>query len=297
MSQLANDLERFTDGLMAARRAKVALDIGDAGSPRFLTEKDIRDLRRLSLPSDPNQPCFKSQRLDAAFEVFRKTGSLTTSIEGLSFRTNARARVRQLTRRTTLYLILIVLTAIASLVFFWFQLRPGLQAIHQDIVATSGVDLPDHYDGLVVVVCLLLLALILGGLLWQLFGRTNWFTRFSGGDEYLQLGQQALVWSITKRLVEKGQPMSAATSTACQLLGLESSEPLLPSGAACESLHQASSAETLMEMLANQKIESVTTTFPTTAVVIVGGGCALVCSIVTFYPIIRLLDELSKVGV
>ena len=148
-----------------------------------------------------------------------------------------------------------------------------------------------------VLVCLVPLLLVLIALLWQLFGKSNWFTRFSGGEAYLDLGQQALFWSTTQRLVQAGQPISESTATAGRLLGIESQQQTLPGGAACKSLQQISSARTLMEMLAGQKIESVSTAFPTTAVVTVGGGCALICALATFYPVVRLLDELSTVGV
>ena len=282
---------------MAAHKANIALDVGSADAPRHLTKTDIQNLKSTELASGSDQPQFESQRLDAAFQVFRQTGSLTAAIEGLSFRTRAQARLRRLTRRTNLYLILIVVTAIASLAFFWFQLRPGLELVHEDIIATSQVELPQHYDGLMVLVCLVPLLLVLITLLWQLFGKSNWFTRFSGGEAYLDLGQQALFWSTTQRLVQAGQPISESTATAGRLLGIESQQQTLPGGAACKSLQQISSARTLMEMLAGQKIESVSTAFPTTAVVTVGGGCALICALATFYPVVRLLDELSTVGV
>ena len=282
---------------MAAHKANIALDVGSADAPRHLTKTDIQNLKSTELASGSDQPQFESQRLDAAFQVFRQTGSLTAAIEGLSFRTRAQARLRRLTRRTNLYLILIVVTAIASLAFFWFQLRPGLELVHEDIIATSQVELPQHYDGLMVLVCLVPLLLVLITLLWQLFGKSNWFTRFSGGEAYLDLGQQALFWSTTQRLVQAGQPISESIATAGRLLGIESQQQTLPGGAACKSLQQISSARTLMEMLAGQKIESVSTAFPTTAVVTVGGGCALICALATFYPVVRLLDELSTVGV
>ena len=282
---------------MAAHKANIALNVGSADAPRHLTKTDIQNLKSTELASGSDQPQFESQRLDAAFQVFRQTGSLTAAIEGLSFRTRAQARLRRLTRRTNLYLILIVVTAIASLAFFWFQLRPGLELVHEDIIATSQVELPQHYDGLMVLVCLVPLLLVLIALLWQLFGKSNWFTRFSGGEAYLDLGQQALFWSTTQRLVQAGQPISESTATAGRLLGIESQQQTLPGGAACKSLQQISSARTLMEMLAGQKIESVSTAFPTTAVVTVGGGCALICALATFYPVVRLLDELSTVGV
>ena len=291
------ELNKFSSGLMAAHKANIALDIGDADAPLLMIQKDIRDLESAKLASDGDLPVFQSQRLSAAYQVFRQTGSLTAAIEGLSFRTRAQARIRQLTRRTNLYLILIVATAIASLAFFWFRLRPGLVLVHEDILATSRVELPQHYDGLMVLACLVPLLLILAALLWQLFGRSNWFTRFSGGDDYLNLGQQALYWSTAERLVEAGQPVSDSMATAGRLLGMDSNQQALPGGSACESLQQISSARTLMEMLAGQKIESVSTVFPTTAVVLVGGGCALICSLATFYPVVRLLDELSTVGI
>lgn len=291
------ELNQFTSGLMAALKANIALDIGDAEAPRLMTQKDIRDLENLELASDAVQPQFESERLAAAFRVFRQTGSLTTAVEGLSFRTSAKARLRQLTRKTTLYLILIVVTAIASLAFFWFHLQPGLELVHQDINATSRVELPQHYDGLMVLFCLVPLLLILVALTWQLFGRSNWFTRFSGGDAYLDLGQQALFWSTTQRLVEAGQPISESTATAGKLLSLDTNQHTLPGGSNCESIQQISSAQNLMEVLASQKIEAVSTAFPTTAVVVVGGGCALVCALATFYPVIRLLDELCTAGV
>ena len=291
------ELNQFSSGLMAAHKANIALDVGSADAPRHLTKTDIQNLKSTELASGSDQPQFESQRLDAAFQVFRQTGSLTAAIEGLSFRTRAQARLRRLTRRTNLYLILIVVTAIASLAFFWFQLRPGLELVHEDIIATSQVELPQHYDGLMVLVCLVPLLLVLIALLWQLFGKSNWFTRFSGGEAYLDLGQQALFWSTTQRLVQAGQPISESTATAGRLLGIESQQQTLPGGAACKSLQQISSARTLMEMLAGQKIESVSTAFPTTAVVTVGGGCALICALATFYPVVRLLDELSTVGV
>jgi len=282
---------------MAAHKANIALDVGSADAPQLLTKTDILDLKNKELSADSDQPHFESQRLDAAFQVFRQTGSLTAAIEGLSFRTRAQARLRQLTRRTTLYLILIVVMAIGSLAFFWFQLRPGLELVHADIVATSNVELEEHYDGLVVLVCLVPLLLVLIALLWQLIGKTNWFARFSGGKAYLDLGQQALFWSTAERLVEAGQPISESKTTAGRLLALDSERHVLPGGAACESLKQISSARTLMEMLAGQKIESVSSAFPTAAVVVVGGGCALICALATFYPIVRLLDELSTAGV
>ena len=291
------ELNQFSSGLMAAHKANIALDVGSADAPRHLTKTDIQNLKSTELASGSDQPQFESQRLDAAFQVFRQTGSLTAAIEGLSFRTRAQARLRRLTRRTNLYLILIVVTAIASLAFFWFQLRPGLELVHEDIIATSQVELPQHYDGLMVLVCLVPLLLVLIALLWQLFGKSNWFTRFSGGEAYLDLGQQALFWSTTQRLVQAGQPISESIATAGRLLGIESQQQTLPGGAACKSLQQISSARTLMEMLAGQKIESVSTAFPTTAVVTVGGGCALICALATFYPVVRLLDELSTVGV
>ena len=291
------DLNQFSSGLMAAHKANIALDVGGADAPQLMTQKDIRDLGNTKGASANDQPLFDSPRLDAAFQVFRQTGSLTAAIEGLSFRTRAQARLRQLTRRTTLYLILIVGMAIASLAFFWFQLRPGLELVHADIVATSNVELEEHYDGLVVLVCLVPLLLILIALLWQLIGKTNWFARFSGGKAYLDLGQQALFWSTTERLVEAGQPISESKTTAGRLLAVDSERHVLPGGAACESLKQISSARTLMEMLAGQKIESVSSAFPTAAVVVVGGGCALICALATFYPIVRLLDELSTAGV
>ena len=118
---------------MAAHKANIALDVGSADAPQLLTKTDILDLKNKELSADSDQPHFESQRLDAAFQVFRQTGSLTAAIEGLSFRTRAQARLRQLTRRTTLYLILIVVMAIGSLAFFWFQLRPGLELVHADI--------------------------------------------------------------------------------------------------------------------------------------------------------------------
>ena len=291
------DLNQFSSGLMAAHKANIALDVGSADAPRLMTQKDIRELENTKSTSDTDQPLFDSPRLEAAFQVFRQTGSLTAAIEGLSFRTRAQARLRQLTRRTTLYLILIVVMAIGSLAFFWFQLRPGLELVHADIVATSNVELEEHYDGLVVLVCLVPLLLILIALLWQLIGKTNWFARFSGGKAYLDLGQQALFWSTTERLVEAGQPISESKTTAGRLLAVDSERHVLPGGAACESLKQISSARTLMEMLAGQKIESVSSAFPTAAVVVVGGGCALICALATFYPIVRLLDELSTAGV
>ena len=291
------ELNQFSSGLMAAHKANIALDVGSADAPQLLTKTDILDLKNKELSADSDQPHFESQRLDAAFQVFRQTGSLTAAIEGLSFRTRAQARLRQLTRRTTLYLILIVVMAIGSLAFFWFQLRPGLELVHADIVATSNVELEEHYDGLVVLVCLVPLLLILIALLWQLIGKTNWFARFSGGKAYLDLGQQALFWSTAERLVEAGQPISESKTTAGRLLALDSERHVLPGGAACESLKQISSARTLMEMLAGQKIESVSSAFPTAAVVVVGGGCALICALATFYPIVRLLDELSTAGV
>ena len=295
MSQLTKDLDQFTDGLMAARMAKIDLDVGDAKTPRLLNAKAIRDLKNTD--SSGGQLHFESGRLGAAFEFFQQTGSLTYAVEGLSFQMRAKARLRQLTRRTTLYLILIVLTAIASLAFFWFQLRPGLELIHKDINTTSGIKLNEHYDELMMLACAVPLLLVLAALLWQLFGKTNWFTRFSGGDTYLKIRQQALFWAATERLVESGQTVPDSMATAGRLTGVDSPQQALPGSVACESLQQISSARTLMEVLANQKIESVSTAFPTTAVVIVGGACALICSLATFYPIVRLLDELTTVGI
>jgi len=56
---------------------------------------------------------------------------------------------------------------------------------------------------------------------------------------------------------------------------------------------QIASAKDLLELLARQKIESVSNVFPTTAVVTVGGGCGLICAFATFYPVVRLLSELT----
>ena len=272
---------------MAAHKANIALDVGIASAPRHLTQTDIQNLKTSKLASGSHQPQFESERLDAAFQVFQQTGSVTAAVEGLSFRTRAQARLRQLTRRTTLYLILVVATAIASLAFFWFQLRPGLELVHADIVSTTNIELEHHYDGLMVLVCLVPLVLALAALLWQLFGKTNWFTRFSGAEAYLDLGQQALFWSTAERLVEAGQSISESTTTAGRLLGIDPQQQTLPGGSTCESLQQISSARALMEMLAGQKIESFSTAFPTTAVVTIGGGCGLICCLVTFYPIVR----------
>jgi len=294
MTDTANDLDQFADGLMAARMAKIDLDVGDAQTPRLLTTKDIEDLRNTKRTPDADALQSHSPRLYAAFKVFRRTGSLTAAVEGLSFRTRGQRRIYQLTRRTIAYLILIVLTAIACLVLFWFRLRPELEMIRTDIILTSSVELPNHYDGLIVLACLVVLVVILLILTRQLFGKTNLFTRFSGGQEYLDLGQQALLWSITQRLVEAGQPVPESTSIAGQLLGLDTEKLSLPGGFACESIEQIESTRSMYEMLSRQKIESVSNAFPLTAVVTVGGGCALICVLATFYPIVRLLDDLTK---
>ncbi len=295
MSQLAKEFEQFTDGLLAACKAKIDLDVGIGEAPHLLNEKTIGDIKVTD--SDGGQLHFKSPRLCAAFEFFQQTGSLTPVVEGLSFKLRAKARLRQLTRRTTLYLLLIVLTAIASLAFFWFQLRPGLDLIHSDINPASDVKLSEHNDGLMMLACAVPLLFVFAALLWQLFGRTNWFTRFSGGNAYLDLRQQALFWAATERLVESGQTVSDAMATSGRLMGIDSPHQTLPESVACQSLQQISSARNLMEMLADQKIESVSTAFPTAAIVVVGGGCGLICSLATFYPIVRLLDELTMVGI
>jgi hypothetical protein len=292
MTELANDLDQFSSGLMAACRANVALDVSD-DSQCLLTKKHIR---AISLSAVSGEPPFERQRLDAAFEFFRKTRSMAVAIEGLSFRPHAQARLRRLTRRTTLYLILIVAAAIASLAFFWFQLRPRLDLVYADIVATSKADVASHSDGLMMLACVVPLLLVMAALLWQLLGRTNWFARFSGADDYMNLGQQAIFWATTQRLVEAGQTVAASTTLAGKLLRIDP-QPTLPGGAPCESLEQIISARSLMEMLARQKIESVSTAFPTAAVVTVGGACTLICALATFYPVVRLLNELSIAGV
>jgi len=247
----------------------------------LLSKKDIGDLKESKFESGSDQPQLKSRRLNAAFQVFRQTGSLTPAIEGLSFRTRAQTRLRQLTRRTNLYLILIVVTALAGLSFFWFELRPELEMIRADITTTSNVELSEPYYGLMTLVCVVILLLVLLALVKQLFGKTNWFTRFSGAEAYLELGQQA----------------SESTKMAGELLGVDSQQQTLPGGSACQSIEQISSARALMETLADQKMESVSNAFPTTALVVVGGGCAMICILTTFYPVVRLLGDLSSVGI
>ena len=187
MSELTAELNQFTDGLMAVHMANITLDIGDPDSPMLLSKKDIGDLKESKFESGADQPQLKSRRLNAAFQVFRQTGSLTPAIEGLSFRTRAQTRLRQLTRRTNLYLILIVVTALAGLSFFWFELRPELEMIRADITTTSNVELSEPYYGLMTLVCVVILLLVLLALVKQLFGKTNWFTRFSGAEAYLEL--------------------------------------------------------------------------------------------------------------
>ncbi len=294
MPELANDIVRFTDGLRAARIANLDLDLGDGETNNLLTDQEIRELEQSK--ADSNLSIFGSLRLDAAFQVFRQTGAVSLAIEGLSFRLSGQRKLRQLTRRTILYLILIVVTAMACIAFFWFQLRPELEMIRADILATTPVQLVERYDGMVVLASLVVLLLVLCFLLRQLFGKTNWFTRFSGGQAYLDLGQQSLFWSITQRLVEAGRPISDATATAGRLLAIDAQEQSLPGGFACESPEQINSAKNMLEMLAGQKIESISNVFPTVAVVTVGGGCALICVLATFYPVVCLLDDLSKVA-
>ncbi len=293
MSTVANDLEHFTDGLLAARLAGIQLDISDSSTPQLLSLKTIKRWKG----AEQNSADFETVRLAAAFDVFRQTRSLPAAVKGLSFQFRARQQIQQLARRTILYLILIVCTAIGCLGLFWFGLRPQLEMIRADIVATNSVTLAEHHDGLMVAGCIILCASLLLGLLQQLKGANNWTARLFGSQSSVDLGRQALFWDTALRLVDSGSSYDSATETAGKLLRLAPEQQTHLGEITAHCTSQIASNRDLFAMLAQQKLETVSSALPTVAVALVGGVCGLICAIATFYPVMRLLSDMAKAAV
>ena len=324
MGESSQKHQRFVDGLLTTHHAKIPIDIGDWTTPHLLTEKDILDIKSETRVDGSGNPEanfeFKNRRLSAAFMTWQRSGSLSLAMEGLSAMTLHRRNFYRKMLRPILYLILIVVVSITAIGVFWFCLKPHIDVIRADLTVTSSVELPQNYDGFATLACSVLLGIALIALVWQLFKPSEWLFWIVGRESGLQLQQKALYWKVVQAITNVDSDIKEAQRTARQLLGIPEANSAKKENASmhesekvsasqlvmgtlnfeenweCRTLEQIDARRALGHVAAWQSLYRWRNSFSTTAVFVVGGLCGLMVTLLTFWPVVRLLSELGSGG-
>jgi len=284
--------KKFFSNLRAALSTGVALDIGEA-------ESSIRRLTRGQLKRESGE-IENSPRLQAACEVYQRTGSMGVVLDSLSVRMDVRKKIGRLFLNSFVYLFVLIVVAIGGMVLFRQHLLPVLQAIRHDLLTLAKADLPaEHVRSIVndasavsVVVFIVILVLLL---LWLCFGGRHRTASWLGGKQYLHFRSLEVALRCARLLLASGLPANQAIRLACDTAALDDAGKAdLAVALSSDDVSRSDLAawNDFLRLSAQRKFAAMKGWGARFVVIIIGGPITCAYATIVFSPLVAMLIEM-----
>jgi hypothetical protein len=324
------DINRFHNALKAASSAGVRVDLHPRRRFRFidrylgrLSPRELEQLHSKALSinvahtetaSDPWES-FASrfanlpQSYIAALRVVEQTGNLVLPLQGLAARRMAEQTLSNLLKRTLIYVTLVLLVAVAGLIFYMYFVVPEIEAIRDDLKLPAAIRPVQRVNvtGFLAPFVWTLAALWILGVVWMLMGGTARVVMLLGGKTFVRCQNAIAALRIAQLLNVSGVETDESVTVAAVLTGLDNrslgqmrSDLQRPSSSAVEpqpTFSFVNSLANFLELSAYRRLLYLRVGLPITIMTIAGGSVALLYCIAIFWPLIALIRDLPTAGI
>lgn len=301
------DWQRFHDDLRAALRANVPMRNVDGSFLKTgqldkyfsqLGSQEEQELEaaaiRTQLASDKSLP----EWFAPASEIFARTGTAVPVLEGISAADEAANDVNRAMRWTFIYLLLLLVTALAGLVLFYCAGASSLEAFRQDLeLPPSPVKGRSSFDTLTLLPRFMIgLAIVLAtGLIALLAIGTKRFSMWLGGKRFVRYAMSSTILRIALTISRTGIPHSESIGLACDLVGYDTT-----ARKDIEALVRGTKDDKTIEQMANCQRQSahqclirMKVATPALLITLLGGSLAFIYCMIMFLPIVSMLKDMA----
>jgi hypothetical protein len=297
---MKSEMQQFYQDLRASVFAGVSIECGEKWAPSAeLRLKDIEAFESFESAGSQTSTVRSNDRLEAAIETYKHTGSMLPVLEGLSTRVNAWRRVKRLFRRSMFYVICVSAVAVTGLVVFHRYVAPQMQMVRQDLIEFAGAKgLPNRFDviGMVPYVSALFAILLAAMIVWMLLGgiaRMGWWI---GGRQYVRYQTMASAIRAMRMLVASGVPKREAATIGVRLAAVDKfgrAEILHVVETMDDDAIQSSQWTDYLKMVAERQYLSARSYGPLLLVTVICGLIALIYTLLVYGPFVSLLYDLA----
>ena len=303
------EVKRFHNDLRAAVVAGVPIDIGD-GKSEFLSLHRIDELENLIVQptaaetdnqkSPANAAGAVSRRYNAALQVFGRLGTMTPVLEGLTARILAKRTAIRTLRWTIIYLLLLLLCAVAGLWLFLEMVVPAFENIRADLLLPAAINAPQRLElitwipGIIVVMGFCFVVL----LIWFLFGGSTQVAMWLGGRHFVRCQVSTSTLRTLRALLDAGLDLPTASSLSCDLTGANSAvrQDIKSMVQSPTNAIQIDAIQNYLTISANQRLASMKVAMPIALVTTIGGAIGLLYCVTIFWPIVALVKDMTTAG-
>lgn len=290
------DAEKFLSDIKAAVMFGQALESGAVDALVLQRCLTVREIDRLL--SDPDQEDNWSPRLKAAFAFAQQTDAMGIVFDGLSVRLESQRWREKVLRRTGWYLLLLILTMVLGLAFFFYCSNPLFENLRSDLQRMTVAQYVPQTDPVAWILPALVGAIVVAviALLWIFIGgpqRTVWLL---GGRSIARWRETSVALNAIEQSHQSGMTMKESINLSCNLVAASSAtrgkiETAL--SGANESLGVRAWADS-MAAAARDRMAKIELWLPLAATTLMGGVLATIYCLLIYGPIISMLCELAS---
>ncbi len=311
--------KQFQGDLEAAILAGAPLEIGDAkdGISGKLSLSKLDQMQYVIQPHlDKNESLEQvitahpelPKRYQAALQVFDRTGSMSTVLDGLTTRSIAQRQVGKTLRWAFVYLMVLLTVSFTGLYLYSINVVPVVNDMQSDLTLPSKikVDTSERFDVTRWTAPLVLVygSVLIGLLFFGCLGGTSQIAMWLGGTKYVRCRTSTTALRTLQMMMETNtvnETNSAANqaarwaSVSCDLVGADEVVKRTTELASREPKELNSLAD-YMGLSAKHKLAYLKVATPIGLVTVFGGLVALAYCFVILWPVFLMLRDMSTIG-
>ena len=302
-------LKQFHGDLVAAIRAGVPLQIAPS---KYLTVAWVEHLRTQAKSAMDSSSCLVTQLSNesvgrqfpkwyiAALQAFASAGTMLPVLDGLSVRTFASNEVRRALKWTLIYLALILLVAAIGLWLFHLYVSPTITDFRNHSLVSVSAERRSEL-GMMLWIPKVAIGFLLAFVLfaaWLLAGGLMKTVLWMGGRHFVQHRVATIALKISQALIEAGLSPEQAATISCDLVQSDGAErEKIESAIIVErDVENLSKVADCLNLTAARRLAYLRLITPLMAISLAGGATAMFYSVLLYWPILKLLTEISIAG-
>ena len=291
---MTTDAKNFLSDIKAAVMIGQPLESDASDAAVLRNGLTVQQIDRLLVNPDKRNDW--SPRLQAALEFAQQTDSIGIVFEGLSVRLESQRWRNKVLRRTSWYLLLLVVVMVFGVAAFFYGANPHFANLRTDLKLMSAAQYVPQADPaawmLPTILCGLVVALLT--FIWIFLGgpqRTVWLF---GGRSISQWRQTSVALRAIERTHQSGMSMERSIELACDLVAASTDTRTKIRSAlldARDSLGIVAWADSITSA-ARDRMTKIELWLPLVASALIGGALATFYCLLIYRPIISILCEL-----
>jgi len=288
--------EKFLSNIKAAVMVGQLLETGAVDS--FVPQRRLTVQEIDRLLANPDQGDSWSPRLKTAFQFATQTDSMGIVFDGLSVRLKSHRWRTAVLRRTGWYLLLLIVTMVLGLAFFFYYSNPLFENLRSDLQLMSTAQYVPQTDPVAWLIPAMVGAIVVAviALIWILIGgpqRTVWLL---GGRAIARWRETSVALNAIEQSHQSGMTMEESINLSCDLVAASSATRGRIEKALSGS-NESSGITAWADSMATAAIDRMTKIelwLPLATTTLMGGALATIYCLLIYKPIISMLCELAS---